>query len=323
MGTSLNIALARIRVDLKCKRVKVMFNAGILRAGACSMAMALCPCALAAQQATASESAAEELGRPVATDLAKRPAEMAANAPHVSCQAGQLTIAADNSTMRSVLAAVQACTGVQIEVPNAIANERSYIQLGPGSTREVMDTLLSSTELDYVIQPSSTSPQKIAKILLFARAEEDARVDASSHVEGREMSAARRAWMAGRGAGRPTAAKASDNEDTGPAAGEQVAQSLTDEHPKDIDTDAAVAPSEEVVKKQPAAGDMNSVKSGPSATSGQLAAAGDASAASATTDSARDATGAKELQNKIGEMQQLFEERKKLAANPGASQSQN
>ena len=298
-----------------------MLNNGVLRALAFGLAVVPYSGMLEAQQVPAGETVSEQPGPLVAAPSVKRPAEMAAKAPQISCQSGQLTIRAENSTMRSILAGVQACTGVQIEVPDSAADDRSYIQLGPGSTREVMNTLLGSTDLDYVIQPSKTSPEKIAKILLFARVEDNTRESGSSRSEGKEISAARRSWMASRNAGRPPA-RPSETEESESAAGEPAAQSAAEESLKQPDAVTAVGAPGSGAKKDSAANEDNTPKSSPSAAP-ETSAAVDAPPPSAPADPAKNSTGGSELQNKIQDMQQLFEERKKMAANPAAPQTQN
>ena len=131
-----------------------------------------------------------------AVQLADR-AEMAPpKTPKVSCSGDQLTISADNATLGGVLAAVHTCTGVQVEIPEGATESRVFGELGPGPARQVLESLLSGTEFNFVIGSSNTDPQKIETILLMPRPVETA--SAHDTATDRSMTAARRAWLQGR-----------------------------------------------------------------------------------------------------------------------------
>ena len=61
-----------------------------------------------------------------------RPAEMPPKPAKVTCNGDMLTIAADNSTLDSILALVRGCTGAKIDVPEGANKIRSFDQFGPG-----------------------------------------------------------------------------------------------------------------------------------------------------------------------------------------------
>src|SRR6266853_977095 len=92
-------------------------------------------------------------------------------APVVSYEAGQLTIGAENSTLSDILAALRACMGADIDLPASASNERMWARLGPGPARKVLATLLSQTNLDYVIQASDSDidPDGIQSVMLTPR----------------------------------------------------------------------------------------------------------------------------------------------------------
>jgi hypothetical protein len=106
---------------------------------------------------------------PAAPPPPLRPAEMPPKPPKVTCQGEMLTIAAENSTLESILALVRGCTGAKIDVPEGAGKIRSFDQFGPGPVRKVLDELLSGTQYNYVIQSSDQDPAKVESVLLTMR----------------------------------------------------------------------------------------------------------------------------------------------------------
>jgi len=88
----------------------------------------------------------------------------------ISYEGGQLQINAVNLTLADVLTKVAALTGVKIEVPADTGNERMpVVELGPGPARQVLASLLSDSNFDYLIQASEKDPEKIQNVLLMPR----------------------------------------------------------------------------------------------------------------------------------------------------------
>jgi hypothetical protein len=87
-------------------------------------------------------------------------------APQVTFQDDELTINAENSRLSDVLTSIRLCTGADIDIPVSASNERVWVRLGPGPARKVITTLLSNTNLDYVIQASDTDSDQVRSILL-------------------------------------------------------------------------------------------------------------------------------------------------------------
>jgi hypothetical protein len=81
--------------------------------------------------------------------------------PQVSWDGSQLTITADNSTLADILVAIRTRTGAEIDVSANASRERIAARLGPGPTREIIATLLSWTDFDYIIQASDNDPAGI------------------------------------------------------------------------------------------------------------------------------------------------------------------
>ncbi len=95
--------------------------------------------------------------------------QMPATPPQVTYQNGMLTIAAQNSTLADILAAVRARTGAAIEMPPGGAAERVVTRLGPAPPRDVLDSLLEGSRFNYLILSSEQQPDAVQRIVLTAR----------------------------------------------------------------------------------------------------------------------------------------------------------
>ena len=90
--------------------------------------------------------------------------------PTISYVGGQLRIDALGSTLADVLTKVAALTGVKIDVPAGADSERMpVVELGPGPARQILASLLSDSNFDYLIQASDADPEKIQSVLLMPR----------------------------------------------------------------------------------------------------------------------------------------------------------
>jgi len=295
----------------------------------CGVLFAGYACGVWAQEITkvAVPGSGETFGPVVSQD----PAATTPKPPQISCQGDQLAIAADNSTMGSILAGVRACTGVEIQMPNGFAEERTYTKLGPGPTREVLDALLSSTEFNYVIESSNSGSRRILTILLTTRSTDaNGGKDSSSAslAANLTMTPARLAWLASRNAARPTSTPIEDEEVT--PANEEPGTSLTPENhvPPQTNSKAAVvetdaADSRDHLQGNDAPDQAAGAPHAPEATAPSDAVPSVAGPVPASPDSSEEQPAAKVLQNKINQMQQLFEERKKMIANPSAAPNPN
>lgn len=234
------------------------------------------------------------------------------------------------------MSSVRSCLGIVIEMPDSSSEERSYFQLGPGPTREVLDTLLSSTDFNYVIQSSSSAPEKITTILLSSRTLDAVDGGDSRRVvpeAGLVMTPARRAWIANRNANRP--AETGPTEDSPQPASHEPVTSTTTE-PQVASQGASQAGSQLASQVDPKAATMDAnapkdaskendsaAKTVASDVPSTVAVATEAAPTSTASDTSQASTAAQELHNKISDMQQLFEQRKKMIANSSASPTQN
>jgi hypothetical protein len=103
------------------------------------------------------------------------PARTAVAAQGISYVDGELTIHVLNTTLSEVLARVGRLTGVTIELPEGAGVEKMQIvELGPGPARQVLASLLSESNFDYLIQSADNEPEKIQSVMLMPRGKKDA-----------------------------------------------------------------------------------------------------------------------------------------------------
>jgi hypothetical protein len=79
-----------------------------------------------------------------------------------------------NTTLSEVLSKVAALTGVTIDLPPGVGVEKMQIvELGPGPARQILSSLLSESNFDYLIQSTDNDPEKIQSVLLMPRGKKD------------------------------------------------------------------------------------------------------------------------------------------------------
>jgi hypothetical protein len=102
-------------------------------------------------------------------------ANRAAAAPQgISYSDGQLKINVLNTTLSEVLIKVAALTGVTIDLPpGAGAEKMQIVELGPGPARQILASLLSESNFDYLIQSTDNDQEKIQSVLLMPRGKKD------------------------------------------------------------------------------------------------------------------------------------------------------
>lgn len=221
--------------------------------------------------------------------------------PKVICNGDQLTIAADNSTLGSILAAVHGCAGVQIDIPDGATSSRVFDHLGPGSIRQVLTTLLNGTDFDYVIGSSVSNPQKIETILLTLRTSD---APAGNATGDRSVTPLRRAWMQSRENAKPAPARSSEepSQVTGDSSTPAVADDSTS---APADSPSGTVPQAPANSPNPPAADAPAASAEPPAAPPADAGANSSPEKSPTED-------------KITNMQQLFEQRKQMIENQSA-----
>jgi hypothetical protein len=97
------------------------------------------------------------------------PEESPASAPQVNYQDGQLTIRSENSTLSSIFSALKARIGISVEGPGSTSSDRIATQIGPGTPRDVLDTLLENSKYDFILLGEPGNPSSVQKVVLTAR----------------------------------------------------------------------------------------------------------------------------------------------------------
>ncbi len=266
--------------------------------------------------------------------------------PKVRCDHGQLVIEADNATLMSVLSAVESCLGVQIKPPAGFRDERTFTHLGPDRADRVLADLLGTLDLNYAIVLSPGAGRKVTSVVLTSRMDDNAGDDTErSGPAGRGllMTPARRLWLASQGtSGRPIAS-AEQAEEPGRDPDQQNETSAGRSVPDNPGQGAGIA-------APPSEGTLSAVQSSATGTPAPATAKDDSSASTGQTQSAAiagttaappatsptapatppassdptaDAKATTNvLRQQIDQMQQMFEQRRKLntPATPPASQ---
>lgn len=229
-------------------------------------------------------------------------------APRVTCDGNQLTIIADNSTLSGVLAAVHSCIGVQVDIPEGAAGKRVFENLGPGPAREVLESLLNGTGLNFAIGSSATDPQKVDSILLMLRTTDTL----ASAVADRALTPARRAWLQTRQNDRRSSAPIDDNN--------QAAVVDTSEYPAAVDAAAKPADTAKPDAIQAPSGDTAPPASDTPAASTD-GAKSPAPAVDAASTSGPSASQDKSTAERIADMQQMFQQRRQINQTQNQSQA--
>jgi hypothetical protein len=89
-----------------------------------------------------------------------------ASPPRISYTGGQLTVTANNSSLPDILGSVVRITGAQLEGSRPPESERVFGQFGPGSPRDVLNSLLSGSRYDYILVSALDDPGKVRQVML-------------------------------------------------------------------------------------------------------------------------------------------------------------
>jgi hypothetical protein len=97
------------------------------------------------------------------------PADMPPAPPQVTFRNGLLTVNAVNSTLGSLLTAIRNKTGIEFEGAELAGQDRVAISMGPATEGEVLASILSGSNLDYVVMGRPDSPTIVQRVLLTRR----------------------------------------------------------------------------------------------------------------------------------------------------------
>jgi hypothetical protein len=88
-----------------------------------------------------------------------------ANPPNISYANGQLSIIANNSSLADIVTAIERATGVRVEGTRP-DSERVFGQFGPGSPRDVLNSLFDGSRYDFILVGSLENPADVRTIIL-------------------------------------------------------------------------------------------------------------------------------------------------------------
>jgi len=260
------------------------------------------------QTATAAaETQSETIAAPVLA--AKRvPADLPPNPPKVTCDGGQLTISAQNSTLGAVLNAVRGCTGAEIDVPAEASGERLFAELGPGPVRTVLADFLNSTDFDFVIKAAPSDPQKVQMVLLNPRITDSAtEVATIAESGGAGMTPNRLGWLKARDNYMKSFTAAS-------AASDEASQPADTSSPASPPVETAVSPSGSPVDTTATSANPVPVGADPVGEAVSMPASSPATnpIVSGSSGSEAPLNQGKSTQEMITDMQRMFEQRKQM-----------
>jgi hypothetical protein len=129
-----------------------------------TQALGLHASALAMQEPQAGTRQAQEAST-------QSPAVKVGHAPEpiATYEHGQLTIVAENVRLSDIMSALHNLMGTEVDLPAGASEERIWARLGPGPARKVLSDLLSSTDLNYIIQGSTKDVGGIQSVTLTPR----------------------------------------------------------------------------------------------------------------------------------------------------------
>lgn len=245
------------------------------------------------------------------------PGQMPPKVPQVSWDGKLLTINSDNSTLGDILAAIRRLTGADLDIPAKGSSERIAARLGPGPAREIISTLLSWTDFDYVIQASDSDAAGIRSVLLTPRGKSEATVASAGAPADTPARAMYRSYAQPRpnkteGASAPEDAAATQTE----AAAEPPPPS-SQPAPADSQLATAVAPPAPTEPSATAAAGSPAAESPAASTvtttvsTDTQASQADLTASAAISNSAA-AAPVSESEQRIQDMQNLFQQRKQM-----------
>lgn len=120
---------------------------------------------------------------PVALAPANRPSVQTASAapkPAISYVGGMLEIDASDMTLAQVLMRVASLTGIKFDIPPEASSElMPVIRVGPGSSRQVLASLLRESHFNFLLQGSDADPDKLQSVLILPEDKKDNAADSS------------------------------------------------------------------------------------------------------------------------------------------------
>jgi hypothetical protein len=209
-----------------------------------------------------------------------------------------------------VLAALRSCLGIKVDIPEGATGGRLFEDIGPGPARQVLESLLSGTDFDYVIGSSDEHPENVSSVILLTRTTD---TTANNIPLDRTLTPARRAWMQSRQNARPNAPT---NEESS-AVADDPSDSQAVNEPVTTPASSNSASGSQTPASEPAPPAAEAPVPVADSVPMPATAAQPASTSPASTSANQD----KSTAERISDMQQMFKQRSLM--NQSANQSQN
>lgn len=236
------------------------------------------------------------------------PEQMPPGIPQVSWDGEQLAISSDNSTLADILTAVRRLTGADIDIPSGASAQRVAARLGPGPAREILSSLLSGTDFNYVIQAADQNPLGIQSIFLTPRS------------KGGGLAGSKAAIVASMQ--RPDTSRPIESNNLG--ASEKPAPSLDLPPTADkssVESGSGVEAHTGSATVPPSSADPKATNGEPQPAASELSVQADLTSPSATSEP--DPNRPKTIEEKIQDMQGLFEQRRQMIEQSRKPQTTN
>jgi len=133
-----------------------------------TLALLLAPTLLFGQAVTRQALASKPMAQPAA--VVQSPLKYSAEqqpviAPQITCNAGMVTLRAENSTLASVLHAVARCAGAIVHMPAEIGTTRVVARYGPVQPMALFAALLDGSA-DYVILGAKRNQSSVQMVIV-------------------------------------------------------------------------------------------------------------------------------------------------------------
>lgn len=167
---SSNPPVTRVVMDLKSPQAYQVFSSGNTVTVKFSENAASSADSDAQQTIVSVEQAGGEPGIPAnaAPPASQTPAVPAQPAPRVevSFENGLLSIRSNNANLSEVLSEIRRRTGAEIAIPAGAESEQVFTNLGPGSPKEVLGSLLNGSHFNFIVIGSERDPGGVRQVVL-------------------------------------------------------------------------------------------------------------------------------------------------------------
>lgn len=108
------------------------------------------------------------------------------NPPNINYANGELTVVANNASLADIVGGIERATGARVEGTRP-DSERVFGQFGPGSPRDVLNSLFEGSRYDFILVGSLENPADVRTIILSPHGTAPAAgVNAASNQPNRE-----------------------------------------------------------------------------------------------------------------------------------------